>query len=352
MHYKWKMSETKFSKKKGKVFTCFAGGGGSSLGYKLAGFDVIGCNEIDYKMFGVYVANHTPKYAYLESITTLAKRKDLPGELYNLDILDGSPPCSSFSMAGTREEDWGKEKMFREGQVEQVLDTLFFDFIDLAKELQPKIVVAENVTGLLQGNAKDYVIKIYNQLEEAGYYVQHFVLDASKMGVPQSRERVFFIALRKDLAKPFLEQIDMFTHVPRLNLNFDEKPILFEEIYMPGVYDSKHALGKMYDIWLERIESDNSIGSINKRVFDNESMFTVMLIKSNEVCPTLTRRDRTILFDEYRSMNNTEFALATSFPLDYDFKKMNPTYVMGMSVPPLMVAKIAQNIYEQWISKI
>jgi DNA (cytosine-5)-methyltransferase 1 len=50
-----------------------------------------------------------------------------------LDILDGSPPCSSFSMAGNREKDWGKEKKFREGQAEQVLDNLFFDFIDLQK---------------------------------------------------------------------------------------------------------------------------------------------------------------------------------------------------------------------------
>ena len=104
---------------------------------------------IDKKMIEVYKLNHNPKYSFHESITTFAKRKDLPKELYELDILDGSPPCSSFSMAGNREKDWGKEKIFREGQAEQVLDTLFFDFIDLAKELQPKVVVAENVKGLL-----------------------------------------------------------------------------------------------------------------------------------------------------------------------------------------------------------
>ena len=115
------------------------------MGYKLAGFDVLGCNEIDPKMMEVYIENHKPKYSYLEGIQTFKNRKDLPKELYNLDILDGSPPCSSFSIAGNRDEDWGKEKKFREGQSEQVLDTLFFDFIDLAKELQPKVVVAENV---------------------------------------------------------------------------------------------------------------------------------------------------------------------------------------------------------------
>ena len=143
--YRWNLKDAVFTKDKGKVFSCFACGGGSTMGYKLAGFDVLGCNEIDSKMIEAYRINHDPKYSYLEPIQTFKLREDLPDELYNLDILDGSPPCSSFSMAGNREKDWGKEKVFREGQAEQVLDTLFFDFIDLAKKLQPKIVIAENV---------------------------------------------------------------------------------------------------------------------------------------------------------------------------------------------------------------
>ena len=134
--YKWTLKDAVFTKDKGKVFSCFACGGGSTMGYKLAGFDVLGCNEIDPKMIEAYKANHNPKYAYLEPIQTFKLRTDLPDELYNLDILDGSPPCSSFSMAGNREKDWGKDKVFREGQAMQVLDTLFFDFIDLAKKLQ------------------------------------------------------------------------------------------------------------------------------------------------------------------------------------------------------------------------
>lgn len=97
-----------------------------------------------------------------------------------MDILDGSPPCSTFSIAGNREKDWGKEKKFREGQSAQVLDTLFFDFIALARVLQPKVVVAENVKGLLMGSAIDYVRRIYKDFDNAGYYCQHFLLDASK----------------------------------------------------------------------------------------------------------------------------------------------------------------------------
>lgn len=150
-NYNWTLKDAIFTKDKGKVFSYFACGGGSTMGYKLVSFDVIGCNEIDPKMIETYKANHKPKYAFLEPIQTFKMRKDLPKELYQLDILDGSPPCSSFSISGNREKDWGKDKVFREGQVMQVLDTLFFYFIDLAKKLKPKVVVAENVKGLLIG---------------------------------------------------------------------------------------------------------------------------------------------------------------------------------------------------------
>ena len=118
--YEWILADAKFTKDKGKVFSCFACGGGSTMGYKLAGFDVLGCNEIDPKMIEAYKTNHKPKYAYLEPIQSFKLRNDLPKELYNLDILDGSPPCSSFSLSGNREKDWGKEKKFREGQADQV----------------------------------------------------------------------------------------------------------------------------------------------------------------------------------------------------------------------------------------
>lgn len=148
-NYKWTLKDANFTKDKGKVFSCFACGGGSTMGYKLAGFDVIGCNEIDKKMIEIYKKNHNPKYAFCEPIQEFKNKEELSEELFNLDILDGSPPCSTFSLSGNREDDWGKMKHFREGQAEQVLDTLFFDFIDLAKKLQPKVVVAENVKGLL-----------------------------------------------------------------------------------------------------------------------------------------------------------------------------------------------------------
>ena len=108
--WKWNMS-TDYPEKNGlKVFSCFACGGGSTMGYKLCGCDVIGDLEIDPRMNKVYVENHKPKYNFVEDIRDFNKRDDLPEELYNLDILDGSFPCSSFSMSGDREKGWGIKK--------------------------------------------------------------------------------------------------------------------------------------------------------------------------------------------------------------------------------------------------
>jgi DNA (cytosine-5)-methyltransferase 1 len=221
MNFDWSLKDTIFEKNKGKVFSCFSCAGGSTMGYKLAGYDVIGCNEIDKRVNDVYVANHNPKYNFVEPIQDFILKDKFPDELYKLDILDGSPPCSSFSMAGNREKDWGKEKIFREGQAKQILDTLFFDFIHLAKRLHPKVVIAENVEGLLLGNAIDYVRKIYNDFNDAGYYCQHFLLNSATMEVPQKRKRVFFIALRKDLAAKFLVNDGLFDVKPYIDMRFD-----------------------------------------------------------------------------------------------------------------------------------
>ena len=347
--YEWTLKDATFTKDKGTVFSCFACGGGSSMGYKLAGFDVLGCNEIDPKMIEAYKTNHNPKYAYLEPIQTFKLRKDLPKELYNLDILDGSPPCSSFSMAGNREKDWGKEKKFREGQAKQVLDNLFFDFIDLAQELQPKVVVAENVKGLLQGNARKYVYKIYKAFDEAGYYCQHFLLNAAKMGVPQRRERVFFVCLRKDLAKQFLYNKDLVTVVPRLTLEFNEPEILFKEI------DSNIETGKIPPSVL-KMWDDVKPGASFSTAHEKGSFFNFIKVNPDKAIPTITNgkqaQSSIIHYRFKRALNDIELCNGGSYPNDYDFCKNKPVYLIGMSVPPIVTANIATEIYDQWLKHI
>ena len=348
--YEWTLKDADFTKDKGTVFSCFACGGGSTMGYKLAGFDVIGCNEIDPKMMEAYKVNHNPKYAYLEPIQTFKLRTDLPDELYNLDILDVSPPCSSFSMAGNREKDWGKEKKFREGQAEQVLDNLFFDFIDLAKELQPKIVVAENVAGLMMGEAQQYVRKIFTEFEKAGYKlrVAPYLLDASTMGVPQKRRRVFFIALRNDLAEPFMEQVDMFQYAPKLELSFNESGIMFGDV-RDDVGTKRGVSAEREKLLNNYIDSDKCISHINERLYNKISGFNALLIKDNEICPTITAGEKNYRVYDKLSLTDNDYKRCGTYPMDYDLNGNDAKYLIGMSVPPVMVAQIATEIYEQWI---
>lgn len=172
-----------------KVFSCFACGGGSTMGYKLAGFDVIGDLEIDKRMNSIYLANHNPKHNFVMDIREFNEIDDsqIPKELFDLDILDGSPPCTTFSMAGKREKSWGVKKKFREGQKEQTLDDLSFVFIDTVKKLRPRFVIMENVEGLTKGNAWRYVQRIYKHFHDIGYKVKHWLLKGEQMGVPQKR---------------------------------------------------------------------------------------------------------------------------------------------------------------------
>lgn len=349
--YEWTLKDANFTKDKGKVFSCFACGGGSTMGYKLAGFDVLGCNEIDPKMIEAYKANHKPKYAYLEPIQTFKLRKDLPKDLYNLDILDGSPPCSSFSMAGNREKDWGKEKKFREGQADQVLDTLFFDFIDLAKELQPKIVVAENVAGMMLGTAKEYVKKVYAEFQKAGYQlrIEPYLLDASTMGVPQRRRRVFFIALRNDLADPFMEQIDMFQSAPKLELIFNEQEIKYKNI------EDDSDKSTIDHLAVSRLWDKCAKGDSFSTVHPTGSFFNGSKSHPEKVVPTITAQPggtRGVWnYKTKRPLNDLELKKAGSYPLDYNFIKCPVVYLVGMSVPPVMTANIATEIFNQWIAK-
>lgn len=340
MDYIWKLDDLKKIKKNGlKVFSCFSCGGGSTMGYKMAGCEVLGNVEIDPKMMEMYKKNHNPKYSFLMGVQDFKKipSKDLPSELFNLDILDGSPPCSTFSLAGSREKSWGKMKKFREGQAEQVLSDLFFDFIDIAEKLNPKTIIAENVKGIILGNAKGYLKAITKKLEDIGYNVQVFLLNAATMGVPQKRERVFFIARRKDL------------NLPPLQLNFSERPILYKEIEetLKEKY-GKPLTEKKTFIW-RMTPPGNSLcyGDIQG------NSFTSYKIHPNSVLNTITAAEGGDLchYEKPYVLPAEAYIKCSTFPIDYNFSGNPIKYVVGMSVPPLMTAKIVKEIYKQWYKK-
>ena len=129
--YEWRMSDgypAKGIENHGcTAFGAFVCGGGSTMGCKLAGYDHLGGVELDPKIAAVYRENHHPKHLYTMDVRDFNRLDDLPEELFHLDLLELSPPCSTFSLAGSRDKAWGKEKRFDEGQKLQTLDDLVFD---------------------------------------------------------------------------------------------------------------------------------------------------------------------------------------------------------------------------------
>lgn len=351
--YDWTLKDATFTKDKGTVFSTFSCGGGSTMGYKLAGFDVIGNLELDPKKNNTYVRNHHPKYNFLQDIREFKNRTDLPEELYHLDILDGSPPCLAFSTVGDREASWGVDSK-REGvKFSQTWDDLFFELCDLARILQPKVVIAENVKGMLLGNAIEYVRGVHEGFSEAGYYCQHFLLDASKMGVPQRRERVIFICLRKDLAEPFLIQDGLFDEdiKPYIDMTFNEPPIFFGEVadYQGDPITST----EMLRLWGERKVGDTDMRAASAREGRPNAFFSQKYVYDDKVCSTLTaHHDCQIPFDHPRWLSKGENCRIATYPSDYDFGKNSYWELCGRAVPPVMMAQIATRVYEEWLSNI
>ena len=276
----WRWTFADYPKEKNglKVFSCFACGGGSTMGYKLAGCEVLGCCEIDPKMNEVYIKNHNPKYNFLMDIRDFNKlpNEEIPEELFHLDILDGSPPCTTFSMAGEREDSWGKKKKFREGQAEQTLDDLSFVFIETVAKLKPRCVVMENVEGLLLGEAWSYVQEIYRQFKAIGYQVKHWLCKGENMGVPQKRHRVFFIALRSDV-KYDLTDLDM---------SFHYEPITYGEI-KDGKGRVCEERSKTYQLLCEARYGEQDLGPAHNRLFGNVSFFQNKILYEDDVVYTI-----------------------------------------------------------------
>lgn len=191
------------------VVSTFAGGGGSSTGYKLAGGNVLAMNEFVEEAQKTYHKNYPETPIMPGDIKELTGKDFLdkiglePGEL---DILDGSPPCSAFSMAGSvsrgggkHSDGWGQTKKYSDGKKVENIEDLFFEFLRVANEIRPKVIIAENVAGLDMGEAKNYKTKILETFEEIGYSTTYKVLDSSNYGVPQTRKRIIFIGVRNDV---------------------------------------------------------------------------------------------------------------------------------------------------------
>lgn len=181
-----------------KVVSFFAGAGGLDLGFMQAGFECIWANEYDKTIWETYRKNHVATYLDQRSITEI--RSD---EVPNCDGIIGGPPCQSWSEAGALRG------------INDKRGKLFYDFIRILADKQPKFFLAENVSGMLLPVHKQALENIKCMFAECGYTLTFQLLNAADYGVPQDRKRVFFIGYRNDLNKKF--SFPMGTHLSNKN---------------------------------------------------------------------------------------------------------------------------------------
>ena len=183
------------------VVSTFSGGGGSCLGYRMAGFRVLWASEFVEEAQRTYRANHPNVILDTRDIREVTAEDILQAtglKVGEIDLFDGSPPCCAFSTAGKREKAWNQERVYSDGKVQRIED-LFFEYTRLLKGLQPKTFVAENVSGLVKGTAIGYFKMILREMRNCGYNVKACLLNAAWLGVPQARQRLIFMGVRKDL---------------------------------------------------------------------------------------------------------------------------------------------------------
>jgi DNA (cytosine-5)-methyltransferase 1 len=156
------------------------------------------------------------------------------------------------------------------------------------------------------------------------------------MGVPQRRERVFFVCQRNDL------------NFEKLSLQFNEKQITFKDVIDTDI--GKPITGKMLKIWENRNEKDDDLGAICVRMEGKQNYFGSKLQKLNKVSNTIIASSASPLLHTTKPnhISKLEACSIGSFPRDYLFYSIEPKYLIGMSVPPVMTAQIANQIYLQW----
>jgi len=354
------------SRKLFTVISTFAGGGGSSTGYKLAGGNILAVNEFVDAAVETYKENYPDTPVIKEDIKKLTGKDFL--KLTNikqgeLDILDGSPPCSAFSIAGKREKGWDKTKKYSDNKEVENIEDLFFEFIRIAKDIQPKIIVGENVAGITMGEAKEYFNRIVNEFSTIGYEAVGKVLNSADFGTPQARQRCFFIAVRNDVMEkiglnfmsmesqlyplPTGKQVTLREAIDNIQNDPEEEKMLLD--FVQGSFQKK---------WIELLEfypkkhlkpSDPKYIEINPK----QSMFNMIRPCPDLPSPTITQAGQKMglsgvfHYAKNRKLTIPELKRVMGLPDDFKLsgKFDQQAERIGRMVAPLCMKNLAETLY-------
>jgi len=386
-----------------KLFThisTFTGGGGSSVGVKLAGGDTLLVNEF------VEEAVRTYKDNFNNSNVILGDIKDLTGQDFldkagikkgELDLLEGSPPCSAFSVCGSvtyNKDDtkpvslfddteeyfvevesksieekmgWNKTKTYSDGKQVENIEDLFFEFIRVANDIQPKVIIAENVAGLTIGESKKYLNKILNEFDNIGYIVTYKVVNSLDYGVAQSRKRVIFLAIRNDIAEA--KHINQF-NLAHIYPDQISKPLTLRDVIGTMQYGEvwkhgeqrwmKHLMGRktyqntvtfISDI-VEIQKTDDNFHKFSSVIPGGNKYFSYYVLSMSKHAPTLTQvglqSANFIHPSGKRPLSIQEAVRLMGLPEDYKLTGTpNQKFErLGRMVTPPIYEQLCKNIYE------
>ena len=355
------------------VISTFAGGGGSSTGYRLAGGKILAVNEFVEEARTTYGQNYPATPILPDDIKKLSGQEflDITGlEAGELDVLDGSPPCSAFSVAGnmshgkgnTHKDAFGKTKGYSDIKEVTNVEDLFFEFLRVAEVIKPKVIIAENVAGLTMGEAKTYFNKIQNTFEDIGYDVSAKVLNSGYFGVPQTRNRVFFIGIRSDITeKVGLTFLNISSIFP-----VESKDVIPLGQALEGlVYDEEEVktLTEKFSKTAYWKDTGSKMPNNPDKVLTGADYhhkghhFNLKRVSLNAPAPTLTAmgsNDTTagaFHWNEPRKLTIGELKRIQSLPDDFVLtgKWNQKSERIGRMVPPLLLKAIADSVYEKVI---
>jgi len=386
-YYRYTLDELKQSsdRKRFTYISFFAGGGGSSAGYKLAGGDCRFVNEFQQVAVNTYLANwpDTPHICGDIKNVTGKQIMEMTGlKVGELDILDGSPPCPPFSMSGTKQKGWNKEKVAY-GMKQKNIEDLTWEMIRITGEMKPKVVICENVKGLTMDYAKQHLDRMCADFEKEGYTTTYKVLNGIHFGVPQKRQRVFIVSVRNDV----MDDIGM----PWMTINSifpegaDEQPTI-EDAIGDLRLDNENSVeahelcesmkkGAKYK-WLKRLPKnpdkvvsvgDDVVGPWYDKVIAHRrkwgksipekkhSFYQSRRVPWNQASHTLSEQGLMTSLavhlhpEEDRVYTTKEAARIMTLPEDYiNTGTLNEQLArIGLMVAPMMMKYLAESIYEK-----
>ncbi len=319
------------------IISLFSGCGGLDLGFERAGFNIAVANEFDPNIWNTFEANH-PKTKLIKGDIRNIKEADFPNDI--LGII-GGPPCQSWSEAGALRG------------IDDLRGKLFYEYIRILKDKQPKFFLAENVSGMLANRHSEAVKNIIKQFEDCGYNVSITLVNAKDYGVAQERKRVFYIGFRKDLniqfkfpegsTKDNKKKITLrdiiwdlqFTAIPTEEKNYHNPKAINNNEYFTGSYSP---------IFMSR----NRVKSWDEQAFTVQASGRQCQIHPQAPKMVFVEKNKRKFVEGqehlYRRMTIREIARIQGFPDDFKFiytYAENAYKMIGNAVPVNLAYEVA-----------